>query len=160
MYIKEYPDILEHPNTRVWYIRKKIRCKTLFKAVCGDGFEPVDVYYSEGQKRGVMISFIHPNYPERFCLGWSICNSADRWDYIRGTKVENFGKNLAISKAFKFEMQEEIYFPDSIGKLFHTFVESSKKYYKNKSWILMDKYMNYGACFSKPDWTNKEIKHD
>jgi len=123
MYIKEYPEILNHPNTRVTYIRKKIRRKVI---------NDQPIYYSQGEKRGVMISFINPNDPNMICMGWSICNSIDKWDHVNGVKVKNFGKNLAISRAFKLiEPNRETHIPDTIFNLFYSFFENSQKYYLN-----------------------------
>jgi hypothetical protein len=135
MYIKEHPEILNHPNTRVQYIRKRER------SIMGNNNNPI--FYSEGAKRGVLISFLHPE-DRSICIGYSLMKNGDKWDHIDNIKVPKFGKNLAISKGLKFHLLiatgsagGKISIPKSIHKQFISFLEGSAKYYKDKPlpWI-------------------------
>jgi hypothetical protein len=132
MYIKEHPEILNHPNTRVQYIRKRER------SIMGNDGKLI--FYSEGAKRGVLISFLHPD-DLSVCIGYSLMKNGDKWDHIDNIKVPKFGKNLAISKGLKFHRTgANIYFPKSIHKQFISFLEGSAKYYKDKllPWIFAE----------------------
>lgn len=118
-------------------------------------------YTSRGEKRGVLFCGINPNDPNAVVVGFSLCNSIDRFDYINGAKEPGFGLDLAKTRANKWAKKERCFVqfsndeaayedgevlmklnhdtetileipPSVIGRL-RVFLERCKRYYKDKT---------------------------
>ena len=106
------------------------------------------------ERVGVMVSFVHPDYPDIMAIGYSLCNSgpksSDMFDrqliQLPFTYADNigFGKNIALGRALDWSQpgnpSDKIYtVPHSIRCQFLNFIDRSTRYYKDKKlpeWIL------------------------
>ena len=105
------------------------------------------------ERVGVMVSFVHPEYPSLMAIGYSLCNSSrlagDRFDEIAVErhlvykKSKGFGLNIAINRAIDWSVPELLLsksypVPSSIKKQLKLFTERSQRYYKDRQlppWI-------------------------
>jgi len=115
-----------------------------------------------GRKKGVMWCGIDNNDPDSVMIGFTLCNSIDRFDYIENKPVPGFGAKIAKLRADKWKnhteyfvqksyTQKQLYFdddnilmyenpnpqevveiPPSIIKRLKVFIERCKRYYKDK----------------------------
>lgn len=120
----------------------------------------------KGRKKGVMWCGINPNNPESVILGFSLCNSLDKYDWIDGKHDPGFGLDLAAIRAEKWSDYTDYFvqksytepmlfddesqllkivnpnprsvveIPPSILDRLRTFIKRCKKYYKDKDFPL------------------------
>ena len=104
------------------------------------------------KKIGVMVSFVHPDYPDMMAIGFSLCNFSadDKFDYqLMGipmvyVEAEGFGKHIAFGRAEEWSgpvsvLRKSYSIPPSIKQQFHDFVLRSQRYYKDKTlpgWVV------------------------
>lgn len=139
-----FQETLEHPHTRIEYLRKKSK--------------------KNRAKKGVLISFINPHNLNEVLFGFSMCSSLDQWDKPNGLpNMENFGKSLAFERAMKWANYENfliapfpkskknerakfisrvVYVPKTVYAPLKKFIANSRNYYKDKTY---------------PEWTVKTI---
>ena len=125
----------------------------------GDSFDyfqkTMDRIKYHHERIGVMVSFVHPDYPDIMAIGYSLCNtgirSGDRFDqqlishpftYIDAI---GFGKKIALGRALdwsnptSFLPGKSYPVPPSIRVQFLNFIERNIRYYKDKKlpdWIV------------------------
>ena len=132
----------------------------------GDPFDyfkkAFDRIRSNHERIGVMVSFVHPEYPDTIAIGYSLCNSnaKDKFDYQLYNypntyiKAEGFGKHIAVGRAISWgdpnsrqdksgmttdwsktdiEASKNYLVPPSIKVQFLKFIDRSKRYYKDKN---------------------------
>lgn len=83
-----------------------------------------------GPKKGVLLATLHPENEHRVIIGFSLCSDRDRWDYVDGVHVPNFGKDVAYNRAVKLADAEVANVPRTIQSVLPYFIERSKKYFK------------------------------
>jgi len=107
------------------------------------------------ERIGVMVSFVHPEYPRFVAIGYSVCNSSikagDRFDeiaverYMFYKKAKGFGLNIAINRAIDWSVPEMLpnksyQIPSSVKVQFRNFADRSQRYYKDRQlppWIYL-----------------------
>lgn len=112
-----------------------------------------------GKKKGVLFCGIDPDDANSVMVGFSLCNSVDRFDYIKNKPVPGFGMETAKLRAEKWKLyidyfvqksyteselngdmiwyvnpnpQEVIEIPPSIVWRMKIFVQRCRRYYKDK----------------------------
>ena len=63
----------------------------------------------KGRKKGVLFCGIDSDDPNSVIVGFSLCNSVDRFDYINGKPVPGFGKETAALRADKWKLNTEYF---------------------------------------------------
>lgn len=115
----------------------------------------------KGHKKGVLFCGIDPDDDKSVIFGFTLCHPTDRFDYIKGVRVQGFGLETAKLRADKWkfhtdyfvqktwsedEMDEiEVLYkfinpdaqsivevPPSVMIRLRTFIERCRKYYKDK----------------------------
>ncbi len=115
----------------------------------------------KGRKKGVLFCGIDPDDPQSVIMGFSLCHSVDRFDYISGQRMPGFGLDTAklraekwrfhnayfVQKSFpeaelidgdglyKFvnpDSKQVVEVPPSVMVRLRTFIERCRKYYKDK----------------------------
>ena len=129
----------------------------------------------KGRKKGVMWCGINPDDANKVMVGFSICNSLDRFDWIDGNYCSGFGVDLAETRAEKWASYTDYFVqksytepmlfddeknlvrfinpnpktivevPPSILDRLNTFINRCKRYYKDKEF---------------PLWTDKLVNND
>ncbi len=74
-----------------------------------------------GDKKGVMVAQIQG---DKVMIGFSLCNSRDRWNVVKGKREKNFGLEVALSRAEKYHSRSfgSINIPNSLVEPLETFV--------------------------------------
>jgi len=83
---------------------------------------------------GVLVAGLDLKDPTKICVGYSLCNKKDKFDYVKVEDVSihspGFGKKLAIRRAIDWKDYVVCDVPPSILKKFMKFKSRCKKYYK------------------------------
>jgi len=116
----------------------------------------------KGHKKGVLFCGIDPDDDQSVIFGFTLCHPTDRFDYIKGVRVQGFGVETAKIRADKWKFhtdyfvqktwsEDDINFgdetlfiyvnsdnqsiveiPPSVMIRLKTFIERCRKYYKDK----------------------------
>jgi hypothetical protein len=84
----------------------------------------------KGKKKGVLWCGIDDSDPDSVMIGFTLCNSIDRFDYIEGKPVPGFGAEIAKKRADKWKnhteyfvqksyTQSQLYFDDDVDILMY-----------------------------------------
>ena len=117
---------------------------------------------SKGKKKGVLYCGIDPEDVNNVIVGFSLCNTVDRFDYIGGKPVKGFGLDTAKQRAEKWSLfteyfvqkswtedeiddethallmiknpnpQQVVEIPPSVLAPLKRFIDRCRKYYKDK----------------------------
>lgn len=115
----------------------------------------------KGRKKGVLFCGIDPDDDQSVIIGFTLCHAVDRFDYIKGQRVEGFGLETAKLRADKWKFHTDFFVqktftedeledgfklfvylnpdkqsivevPPSVMVRLKTFIERCRKYYKDK----------------------------
>lgn len=115
----------------------------------------------KGRKKGVLYCGIDPKYPTNVVMGFSMCHSIDRFDYVKKQRESGFGLRTATKRACKWrdhtdyfvqlshtegelELGDELFsfinpdvksvieIPPSVIAPLKKFIERCRSYYKDK----------------------------
>ena len=147
-------------NQRVQYIRKNGRKK--------------------GHKKGVLYCGLDPDDRDKSVLvGFTLCHSIDRFDYMSGIRQSGFGLDIARQRAEKWKfhtdyfvqktytepdifneecalyiyinpnLQEVVEVPPSVMVILKPFIERCRKYYKDKEFPVWIQKIESGVSYPK-----------
>lgn len=68
---------------------------------------------SKGKKRGVLFCGVHPQDAQSVIVGFSLCNSIDRFDYVDGIRIPGFGLAIAKKRALKWSDYTDYFIQNS-----------------------------------------------
>lgn len=151
-YIKQYIIKKTRKKTPTWNDVNELRGAFMKKhnndsAEREANFEFAFQRIRDARKRiGVMVSFVHPDYPSIIAIGYSLCNlsAKDRFNHQvinlpprAYVPAEGFGEHIAFGRAAEWSTPELIVnqsypVPSSIKSQFRAFILRSHKYYKDK----------------------------
>jgi hypothetical protein len=75
----------------------------------------------KGHKKGVLFCGIDPDDDQSVVIGFTLCNSLDRFDYIKNQRVEGFGLETAKLRADKWKFHTDYFVQETFTEeeLFH-----------------------------------------
>lgn len=131
-----YKKILDHPHTNVETIGTVSKSKYLENGK--------KLYFTKGQRKGYLISFVDPDNPDMICIGFSMCNvKMDRFDKVNNHRIKDYGKFLAIERALKYKHFSNIEVPQTVYNLMEKFLIRANRYYKDKDFPEWAEDFNY-----------------
>lgn len=105
----------------IQYVRKTTR-KTATKG-----------YITRGKKKGVLLATLHPENEHRVIVGFSLCHSNDKFDYVDGLHLNDWGKEIAYNRGVKIaDVSGTVKVPVTIQCLLPKFIRRCKSYYRDK----------------------------
>jgi hypothetical protein len=106
-------------------------------------------YITRGKKRGVLLATLHPENENRIIIGFSMCHPNDRFNYVDGLPIDDWGKEMAYNRGVKIaDSTGDIKVPVTVQCLLPKFLRRCKNYYKDK---------NFPAWTSNPEnWIDPE----
>jgi len=128
-------------------------------------------YKSRGVKRGVLFCGVSPINANAVVVGFSLCNSVDRFDYLNGQPQRGFGLELANSRADKWENHEgyftQLSFPEQYNwetdKIFYKVNPDPKRFVEippsieGRLKIFINRCKRYYKDKIFPEWVEKFI---
>lgn len=144
---------------------------------------------NKGRKKGVLFCGTNPNNPQGVVVGFTLCNSIDRFDYINGQPAKGFGLETAKSRAEKWanhtdffvqnsfteemivsddidllvfinpDKQKIVEIPPSVVGKMKIFLERCRRYYKDKVFPEWVEKFEKGDAYPK-DCLAVEVIHD
>jgi hypothetical protein len=141
----------------------------------------------KGHKKGVLFCGIDPDDSNTVILGFTLCHSIDRFDYIEGQREKGFGVETARLRAEKWKYHTEFFvqktyteldiiqddislmfiinpnpreiveIPPSVMVRLKTFIERCKKYYKDKEFPAWIENIENGIPYPKDQLEMTEI---
>ena len=140
----------------------------------------------KGHKKGVLFCGVDPVDSNSVIMGFTLCHSIDRFDYINGQMFKGFGVDTAKQRAEKWRLhtdffvqkthteieledveignkfffnhnpQEIVEVPPSVMVRLKTFIERCRKYYKDKEFPVWIQNIENGKPLSKEQLELKE----
>lgn len=77
--------------------------------------EEKDMYvrkHGYGPKKGIMIADIEPS-TGKVIIGWSLCSPLDEYNVVKGRRIKDFDKEIAIDRALKFSDHEGYFYQNT-----------------------------------------------
>ncbi len=141
----------------------------------------------KGRKKGVLFCGIDPDDNQSVILGFSLCHSIDRFDYIAGQKSPGFGLETAKLRAEKWRFHTEYFvqrtfteadinnedlelmviinpdpkqvveIPPSVMVRMKSFIERCKKYYKDKDFPAWIQKIEAGEPYPAEELETKAV---
>lgn len=141
----------------------------------------------KGHKKGVLFCGVDPDDSNSVIMGFTLCHSIDRFDYINGQMFKGFGVDTAKQRAEKWKFhveyfvqktyteldidnedvalmfivndnpQEIVEIPPSVMVRLKTFIERCRKYYKDKEFPVWIQNIEKGQPYPKDQLEIKEF---
>ena len=94
-------------------------------------------------------------------IGFSLCNDADRYDFVGGIRKAGWGENLAAIRAIQSVEKGEIEVPPSILKQARKFQERCEHYYKGmKLPAIEEQPVEYDEFFAHIDQRHHRVEEE
>jgi len=106
-------------------------------------------------KKGVIVAIIDENYIE---IGFSLCHKIDKWDFIKGAYIRNFGLSIAINRSKKWFYKDKFsIFESSKKEVCKNFVIIPKTISENL-YLFICKLKEKYPCKVFPVWATKFLE--